>query len=102
MKNIQLIERALNAVYDIYAAPDELFDLVFPPGTDVAFTEEIKERPNASKVFEALQTIYRNRVPKANAIGVHGILFHGLRHKRQYYPTLRDEEATNPDGSPLR
>ena len=25
-----------------------------------------------------------------------------MPHKRQYYPTLRDEEAINPDGSLLR
>ncbi len=35
-------------------------------------------------------------------VGIHGILFHQLYGKRKYYPTLRDEEAVNPDGSALR
>src|SRR5215207_9936829 len=102
MKNIQVIDGALNAVYDIFAAPDHVFDLVFLPGTDVAFDEEIAQRQNADEVYDALNTIWQNRVPKANAMGIHGVLFYGLLHKREYYPTLRDEEAINPDGSLLR
>jgi hypothetical protein len=35
-------------------------------------------------------------------MGIHGVLFYELLKKRQYYPTLRDEEAINPDGSRLR
>ena len=51
MKNIQVIDGALNAVYDIFAATDE--------GCDVVFADEV-------------------------------------------YPTRRDEEAKNPDGTDLR
>ena len=40
--------------------------------------------------------------PKSQAMGIHGILFYQLYGKRKYYPTLRDEEAVNPDGSALR
>jgi hypothetical protein len=102
MKNIQVIDGALNCVYDIFGAPDDVFDLVFPPGTDIAFAEEIKQRPNAAEVFEALEIVWRNRIPKASVMGIHGTLFYKLLHKRQYYPSLRDEEAVNPDGSQLR
>jgi hypothetical protein len=102
MKNIQVIDGAENSVYDIFAAPDEVFDLVFLPGTDIAFIEEIMQRPDMERVAEALGTIWSNRLPKSQAKGIHGILFYELRNKRQYYPTLRDEEAANPDGSRLR
>jgi hypothetical protein len=102
MKNIQIIDGAENTVYDIFAAPEGVFDLVFPAGTDIAFIEEIGQRPDAERVFEALGTIWSNRVPKSQAMGIHGILFYELLNKRQYYPTLRDEEAINPDGSLLR
>lgn len=102
MKNIQVIDGADNAVYDIFAASDEVFEMVFPRGTDVAFIEEIRERPDADRVLSALETIWAQRLPKSQAMGIHGLLFYELIEKRQYYPTLRDEEATNPDGSPLR
>jgi hypothetical protein len=41
-------------------------------------------------------------MPKRDAMGIHGILFYELGHKKVYYPTRRDEEAVNPGGSPLR
>jgi hypothetical protein len=62
----------------------------------------IVRRPDADRVFAALTTIWGNRVPKSQVQGIHGILFYDLPEKRQYYPTLRDEEARNPDGSRLR
>ena len=34
--------------------------------------------------------------------GLHGLLFYGLDEKKRYYPSRRDEEAQNPDGSRLR
>lgn len=37
MRNIQVIDGAINAVYDIFCAADEAFDLIFPSGQDVAF-----------------------------------------------------------------
>lgn len=102
MKNIQIIDRAMNCVYDIFAAPDDVFDLVFAPGTDIAFVEELEKRRDAKRVWDALNTIWSNRVRKCDVQGIHGTIFYGLLHKRQYYPTLRDEEAMNPDGSKLR
>jgi len=102
MKNIQVIDGAENAVYDIFAAPDDVFDLIFPSGTDVAFIEDIAQRPDAEQVLKAIQTIWASRVRKSHAQGIHGLLFYQLVKKRQYYPTLRDEEAINPDGSRLR
>jgi hypothetical protein len=44
MKNIQVIDSALNCVYDIFAATDEEFALIFPPGEDVAFIDELLAR----------------------------------------------------------
>jgi hypothetical protein len=83
-------------------APDDDFALVFPEGTDVAFIEDIERRPNAEVVFQALKRTWSNRIPKRDATGIHGIVFYQLYDKRKYYPTLRDEEAVNPDASALR
>jgi hypothetical protein len=51
------------------------------------------------RVTAALERLWTRRIQKAQAMGVHGILFYGLAEKRQYYPTLKDEEAVNPDGT---
>ena len=102
MKNIMVVDGAENCVYDIFATPDDDFALIFPEGTDIAFIEDIERRPNAELVFDALQRTWSNRIPKREALGIHGIVFYELYGKRKYYPTLRDEEAVNPDGSRLR
>jgi hypothetical protein len=102
MKNIQVIDGALNAVYDIFAATDQDFVLIFPDGQDVAFIGEVQARGNNKELDEAFERIWKRRIPKRDAMGIDGTLFYELDHKKQYYPTRRDEEARNPDGTPLR
>jgi hypothetical protein len=102
MKNIQVIDGAQNSVYDIFAATEEEFLLIFPAGEDVAFIDEVMTRGPEQQLQEALSRIWQRRVPKRDAIGIHGLLFYELEHKKQYYPTRRDEDAVNPDGTRLR
>ncbi|MCP3852501.1 MAG: hypothetical protein GY694_20065 [Gammaproteobacteria bacterium] len=102
MKNIQIIDGALNCVYDIFEATEEQFVLIFPEGTDIAFIDEVYERENESELDSAFEKIWKRRVSKRNAIGVHGILFYENDHKKEYYPSRKDEEARNPDGTKLR
>jgi hypothetical protein len=52
----------------------------------------VKEIPTAS-----FFGIRRKRL-----VDIHGLLFYGLDHKQRYYPTRRDEEAINPNGSRSR
>ena len=102
MKNIQVIDGAKNSVYDIFAATTDEFDLVFPPGTDIAFIDEVYARAERQQRDAAFEKIWRRRIKKSVAQGIHGILFYELEEKKVYYPTRRDEEAINPDGSNLR
>ena len=102
-KNIQVIDGAENCVYDIFAASDEDHALLFIGDSDIAFVEEFESRSDLALVSRALERLWENRVPKTRALGIHGTLFYGLLpQKRALYPTLRDEEAQNPDGSKLR
>ncbi len=82
----------MNCVHDIFAATDEEFALIFPDGQDIAFIDEVYERSSddatLNRAFEAM--------------GIHGQLFYELEAKKVFYPTRRDEEAANPDGSSLR
>lgn len=59
VKNIQIFDGADNAVYDVFAAADEEFDLIFPDGTDVAFIDEVYQNQPADALnaaFSDLQT----------------------------------------------
>jgi len=102
MKNIQVIDGAGNSVYDIFAATEEEFALIFLPGQDVAFIDEVMEHGSEMLLDEAFKRIWKRRIPKRDAMGIHGLLFYELEYKKQYYPTRRDEEAVNPDGTLLR
>jgi hypothetical protein len=102
VKNIQVIDGAVNCVYDIFAATDREFALIFPSGHDVAFIDEVVKRTNKRALKEALTRLWKRRLPKAKAMGIHGVLFYQLNDKKPYYPARRDEEAENPGRSRLR
>ena len=102
MKNIQVIDGAHNSVYDIFAATEEEFSLIFPPGQDVAFINEVMAHGSEMFLDGVFERIWKRRIPKREAMGIHGLLFYELDYKRQYYPTRRDEEAVNPNGTSLR
>lgn len=102
MKNIQIIDAADNCVYDIFQATDEEFALIFPPGEDIAFIDEVMDRGSKKDLKAAFANLWKRRIRKCDANGIHGLLFYQLERKKQYYPTRRDEEAKNPDGSMLR
>ena len=99
MKNIQVVDGALNCVSDIFQASDDDFAQIFGNESDIAFGEDFQGRGDLLPVFER---VWRGRVPKVQAQGIHGMYSVGLEHKKAYYPTRRDEEAVNPDGTRLR
>jgi hypothetical protein len=102
MKNVQVIDGAENCVFDIFAASEEEFSVIFPAGQDVAFMDEVISRTDCAILEKTLSMIWKRRLRKSEAQGIHGILFYECEHKKVYYPTRRDEDAINPDGSLLR
>lgn len=102
MKNIQIIDGAENYVYDIFEATEEEFSLIFPMETDIAFIEEVYASGNTEDLDVAFDNIWKRRIRKRDAKGIHGIIFYELPNKMQYYPNRCDEDAINPDGSRLR
>jgi hypothetical protein len=58
MKNIQVIDGAVNCVYDIFSATDEEFLLLFPGGTDVAFIDEIYAREDEIALSNAFNQLW--------------------------------------------
>ncbi len=102
MKNIQIIDSAENCVYDIFSATEDEFYLIFPKGTDIAFINEVYEREAEDELNLAFTNIWKRRIAKKDAMGIHGVLFYENDHKMECYPTRTDEGACNPDGTKLR
>jgi hypothetical protein len=78
--------------------------LLFSCEKDISFIDEVicRGMGKEKELNVAFQNIFKRRVAKKDAMGIHGLLFYELKHKKGYYPTRRDEEAVNPDGSRLR
>jgi hypothetical protein len=102
VKNIQIIDGAENCVYDIFGSTDDEFALIFPDEQDIAFIDEVYSRGNSAELDCAFENIWKRRIAKRDAMGIHGILFYEVEAKKAYYPTRRDEDAINPSGSKLR
>lgn len=102
MKYIQIIDGAENCAFDIFAASDDEFALIFLAGTDIAFIGEVYANGDTETLDAAFNEIWKRRMKKTDALGIHGTIFYELDEKKAYYPSRRDEEAINPDGSPLR
>ena len=92
MKNIQVIDGALNCSYDVFAVSDRDFASMFAPGTDVAFNDEVARRLRGRDGRKVYQRLWRRPVEKTRLVGLHGTLFWGLPHKKDYYPTRREAE----------
>jgi hypothetical protein len=83
MKNIQVIDGARNCVYDIFAATDEEFALIFPHDTDIAFIDEVYERGDKQLLGTAFSEIWKRRIKKVDVQGINGVLFYDAPPKRK-------------------
>lgn len=78
MKNIQVIDAAVNCTYDIFHAQDDQFDLIFPNGTDVEFIEDFIERIGedaADTVLNAIMEMSSRQEGCSRAVGKGGHFF---------------------------
>jgi hypothetical protein len=93
VKNVQVIDGALNCTYPIHACSDRAFAELFPGGADVEFVEDFTARVGAVRARALLKTLWGKPVDKKTATGIQGTLFHGLRDRRPFYPTRREAET---------
>ena len=91
MKNIQVIDDAINASYSIFAATEEEFSAIFPrKGQDIEFVEDFFRRAKPEAATEIMNRIWERRVDKKAVVGIHGTLFYGLPEKKKFYERKRE------------
>jgi hypothetical protein len=91
MKNIQVIDDAINARYGIYSVTNDEFYSIFPAaGQDIEFIEDVIERLGVDKAGELMGPIWERTVAKPEVRGIHGTLFYGLQEKRKFYEDKRE------------
>src|SRR5262245_57255948 len=92
MKNIQVIDGALNCTFSIFQATDEEFALLFPEaGQEIQFAEDLANLPAQGEVSAALNRIYERPIRKRDARGIHGTLFYGLDYYKRLYRQKRED-----------
>jgi hypothetical protein len=91
VKNIQIIDGAMNCTYSIFAAPDHEFAEIFPGDTDVAFPDEIRDRLGEARAGEIVDALWDRPVMKNAVQGIHGTIFYELDYKKDLYPTRRED-----------
>ncbi len=92
-KNIQVIDRADNCAYDVFAVSDEQFNVLFPNGSNVSFAEEVI--PNYRNNFDVngIGEIWVNPLRKEDVVGIHGTLFFEMIDlKAPFYPTRHERD----------
>ena len=96
MKNIQVIDGADNCVYDIFAATDEEFSLIFPDNQNVAFIDEVYMQGTEEALNKAFKNIWARRLPKHEAQGIHGLLFYELEKKESLLSNTQRRRGYKP------
>jgi hypothetical protein len=77
LKNIQIIDGALNATFSVFHATEEKFAAIFPAeGQDIELIEDFLECVGEVQARRILQPIWDRPVLKRDALGIHGISYY--------------------------
>ncbi|RWC87581.1 MAG: hypothetical protein E5W64_10105 [Mesorhizobium sp.] len=82
MKNIQIIDGALNATFSIFQATEEEFAAIFPDGRDMELAEDLFERLGEEEAGRMLAPLWSRPILKRDALGIHGTLFYNNEHRQ--------------------
>jgi|SRR5579864_3391169 len=92
MKNIQIIDGAVNATYSIFQATAEEFEQIFPgPGQDIEVVEDYIDRVGEKEANRTLSELWVRPIHKRDAQGIHGTLYYDYKEKAKYLPETRRE-----------
>jgi hypothetical protein len=98
LKNIQIIDGALNATFSIFQATEDEFAAIFPAdGQDIELIEDFIERCGKKQAGRILGPIWERPILKRDAQGIHGTLYYEYAHRRQYLPATKREVDWDDD-----
>jgi hypothetical protein len=96
MKNIHIIDGALNCTFSLFQVTDEEFALLFPePQQVIQYAEDLGSLVHQQEIDAALEQIWQRPIRKQDAYGIHGTLFYELERYKKWYREKR-EDAVNP------
>lgn len=91
MKNVQIIDGAINATYSIFQATEEEFSSLFPDGQDMELIEDFFARLGSDAAQLLLERLWERPIRKSDAMGIHGTLFYDNDLRREHIPQSKRE-----------
>jgi hypothetical protein len=96
LKNIQIIDGALNATFSVFQATEDEFTAIFPAnGQDIELIEDFIKRCGVEEASRILGPIWERPILKRDAQGIHGTLYYEYGDRRQYLPATKREVDWN-------
>jgi hypothetical protein len=92
LKNIQIIDGALNATLSVFQATEDEFSALFPADSqDMELIEDFIERCGEEEAERILGPIWERPILKRDTQGIHGTLYYEYADRRQYLPATKRE-----------
>jgi hypothetical protein len=87
MKNVQVIDSALNCTYSIFQFTEQQFKLIFPAdGQDISFIDDACARLSETELEIAFAGVWDRPVDKQAIVGLHGTLFYEFEDRKSAFP----------------
>ncbi|GBH33206.1 MULTISPECIES: hypothetical protein [Sphingobium] len=91
MKNVQIIDGAVNATFSVFQATAEEFEAIFPDGRDMELVEDLIDRLGDDAAGAVLAPLWDRPMLKRDALGIHGTLFYDNEDRRAHIPPSKRE-----------
>ena len=91
MRNIQIVDGAVNATFSVFQATENEFAVIFPDGRDMEIADDLVERVGKEEAGRVLAALWARPVLKRDAMGIHGTLFYDTDQRRDFLPVSRRE-----------
>jgi hypothetical protein len=91
VKNIQIIDGAVNATFSIFQATEDEFAVIFPDGRDMEIASNLIKRVGEEEANRVLKPLWERPILKREAAGIHGTLFYDAEERREFMPTSMRE-----------
>lgn len=91
MKNIQIIDGAVNATFSVFQATDAEFAAIFPDARDIELVEDLIDRLGEEAAGSVLTLLWGRPILKRDALGIHGNLFYDNEDRRDHIPLSKRE-----------
>ena len=77
MKNVQIIDGAVNATYNLFQATNDEFVEIFPgSGQDIEVVEDYFRRVGEDEARKTLSKLWERPIYKHDVKGIHGTLYY--------------------------